>query len=122
MQDHPQFCKLPSRRNLIPGWVAAWVLLLCLSCDRNRAVDITFVARTTAMGLWEPEHRGADTAATKLGAHIYWNAPTREDDFEGQIALIDQAVAKHYRGLVISPDQTLALITPVRRALARGIP
>lgn len=74
------------------------------------------------MGLWEPEHRGADTAATKLGAHIYWNAPTREDDFEGQIALIDQAVAKHYRGLVISPDQTLALITPVRRALARGIP
>ena len=74
------------------------------------------------MGLWEPEHRGADIAAAKLGAHIYWNAPTREDDFEGQIALIDQAVAKHYRGLVISPDQTLALITPVRRALARRIP
>jgi ribose transport system substrate-binding protein len=74
------------------------------------------------MGLWEPVHRGADAAAVKIGASIYWNAPTREDDVEGQIALIDQVMAKDYQGLVLAPDQALALITPVRRALVRGIP
>ena len=74
------------------------------------------------MGLWEPVHRGADAAAVKIGARIYWNAPTREDDVEGQIALIDQVIAKDYQGLILAPDQALALITPVRRALVRGIP
>ena len=74
------------------------------------------------MGLWEPVHRGADAAAAKIGATTYWNAPTREDDVEGQIALVDQVIAEGYQGLVLGPDQVLALIAPVRRALIRGIP
>lgn len=121
MESQFKLRKHRTRLDLILVWATA-SLILCPGCERNRAVNIAFVPRTTAMGLWEPAHRGADTAAAKVGAHIYWNAPTREDDVEGQISLIDQAVAKHYRGLVIAPDQTLALITPVRRALAHGIP
>jgi ribose transport system substrate-binding protein len=74
------------------------------------------------MGLWEPVHRGADEAAAKISAHVYWNAPTREDDVEGQIALINQVIDRGYQGLVIAPDHALALITPVRRALAKNIP
>jgi ribose transport system substrate-binding protein len=80
------------------------------------------IPRTTGTGLWEPEHGGAEVAAVHANAHIYWNAPTREDDVEGQIAIVNQVINKGYQGLVLAPDQALALIAPVRRALARGIP
>jgi ribose transport system substrate-binding protein len=61
-------------------------------------------------------------AAVHANAHIYWNAPTREDDVEGQIAIVNLVISKGYQGLVLSPDQALALIAPVRRAVARDIP
>ena len=85
-------------------------------------VTIAVIPRTSGSLLWEPEHRGAQDAAQGIGAKIYWNAPTREDDIAGQIALIEHVARGNYQGLVLTPNQSLALITPVRRALARGLP
>jgi len=96
--------------------------LLLIGCRERPAIIIAVIPRTAGNSLWEPTHRGAELAALNTGTKIYWNAPTREDDFEGQIALVDQVVSRGYQGLVLAPDQTLALITPVRRALAHGIP
>src|SRR5438132_4428160 len=110
------------KRQALHVFLVGITLVLVESCNRTAPFEIALIPRTAGMGLWEPEHRGADAAATKIGARIYWNAPTREDDVEGQIALIDQVVNRGYQGLVIAPDQALALITPVRRALARKIP
>ncbi len=85
-------------------------------------IKIAVIPRTTGIGPWEPIHRGADASAAKIKAQIYWNAPTREDDVEAQIALVDQVIRKGYQGIILAPDQSLALITPVRRALAQNIP
>jgi ribose transport system substrate-binding protein len=97
-------------------------LLLCTSCHEPAPVTIAVIPRTSGTLLWEPEHRGAQDAAENMGARIYWNAPTREDDVARQIDLIDQVVAGNYQGLVLTPNQSLSLITPVRRALAHGLP
>ena len=110
------------RRQARSVWLASLAAIFWLGCHANQSPTIALIPRTTGMGLWEPAHRGADTAAVRIGARIYWNAPTREDDVEGQIALVDQVTNKGCQGLVLAPDQALALITPVRRALARGIP
>lgn len=72
--------------------------------------------------IWESAHVGVASAADRAHTSIYWNAPTREDDVEAQIALVDRAADGNYQGLVLAPDQALSLISPVRRALARGIP
>jgi len=64
---------------------------------------------------------GEAVAAAKTGASVYWNAPTREDDVEAQIAIVDNVVDQNYDGLVLAPDQALSLISPVRRALSHGI-
>lgn len=53
---------------------------------------------------------------------VYWNAPTRTHDVQKQIALLEKVVAQHYRGIVLAPDETLALRTPVKTALAARIP
>ena len=72
--------------------------------------------------MWEPEHGGALATALSLGARVYWNAPTREDDIQSQITLVERVAAGNYQGLVLAPDHALALVTPVRRAVSRGIP
>jgi ribose transport system substrate-binding protein len=116
------FGHLPLRCRLIWISMAMLFLVFSVSCRKTRRVTIAVIPRTSGSLLWEPEHRGAQDAAESIGAQIYWNAPTREDDEAGQIALIEHVVAGNYHGLVLTPNQSLALITPVRRALAHGLP
>ena len=98
-------------------------LLLCcgVSCGTGPPT-IAIIPRTTGLALWEAEHAGAQLAADKYGLKVYWNAPTREDDVQGQIALVQRIIDRHYAGLILSPDQNLALMTVVRRTLAHNIP
>ncbi|MGI8772920.1 MAG: substrate-binding domain-containing protein [Acidobacteriaceae bacterium] len=80
------------------------------------------IPRTTGMSLWESVHSGAEAAAAQAHLRTYWNAPTREDDTKSQIALVNRVIDGGYAGLVLAPDQSLALITPIRRGLSKGIP
>jgi ribose transport system substrate-binding protein len=84
---------------------------------------IAFIPQTDGMMLWDSAHAGAETAAGRTGSSIYWNAPMREDDVAAQVRLVNKVVSSdRYEGLVIAPTQALSLISPVRRALSRGIP
>ncbi len=53
---------------------------------------------------------------------MYWNAPTRGDDVQQQIALVCRAIKRHDRGLILAPDLLLALLVPIREAIRQGIP
>ncbi len=99
------------------------LLLACgVGCRDGEHASIAVIPRTSGTILWEPENVGAQRAAAELGERVYWNASTREDDVDGQIALVDKIRASRYRGLILAPDHSQALITPVRRALASGLP
>jgi ribose transport system substrate-binding protein len=98
------------------------VLAASSGCAHSPLPTVAVVPRTTALMLWEAEHAGAEASASQNGFRVYWNAPTREDDTEKQIALVERLVSERVQGLVLAPDQPLALMTPVRRALARNIP
>ena len=113
---------VPGLRSMWPAAVALLALASLAGCRSGERASIAVVPRTSGTILWEPENVGAQEAAAELGERIYWNASTREDDVDGQIALVDRVAAGHYRGLVLAPDHSLALITPVRRALASGLP
>lgn len=99
------------------------VLSLCLVCCHARSnALIAVVPETTAQELWESAHAGAERAALDAGFNIYWNGPTREDDLTRQIQIINNQVARGAVGLVLAPDHAVAMISPVRAALARGVP
>jgi len=72
--------------------------------------------------LWEVEHLGATMAAERFKCHLYWNAPTSETDIPGQVTLIDRVARGKYQGLVLAPNHSLAILAPLRRALAAGLP
>ncbi len=97
--------------------------LVATSCGPSRQELIAVIPQTDGMMLWDAAHAGAEVAASRAGASIYWNAPMREDDVAAQVRLVDQVVSSgRYQGLVIAPTQALSLISPVRRALSRDIP
>jgi len=67
-------------------------------------------------------HKGAERAGHETGFHIYWNAPTREDDIERQVGLVERVIDDRPAGLVLAPDHYLALVGAVRRAISEHIP
>lgn len=108
-------------------WALPLLILLLIVCGiavwrATRPTVIAVVPETTAQELWESEHAGAARAAHMFGWHIYWNAPSREDDFPRQTQIVRTAIARGVRGLVLSPDHDVVLINPVQEALEAGIP
>jgi len=100
-------------------------IVLCgpsLGCRFSNSRTIAVIPRTTGNELWESVHKGAEVAGRQTEFHIYWNAPTREDDIERQIALVERVINEHPAGLVLAPDHYLALVGPVRRAMSLQIP
>jgi ribose transport system substrate-binding protein len=92
------------------------------ACKPTKRPEIAVIPETTAQEIWESEHAGAAREASKLGWDIYWNGPSREDDLPRQIQIVNNAIARGVIGLVLAPDHAIALISPVRAAVARGIP
>lgn len=105
-------------RSVLAASVCVWLV----GCSSTRRPVIGVIPQTDGAMIWEAAHVGAEAAARESGAAIYWNAPTREDDVEAQIGLVERVVDRGFQGLVLAPDQALSLISPVRRALAHGIP
>jgi ribose transport system substrate-binding protein len=102
---------------------AGLLSLFATSCGPSTQELIAVIPQTDGMMLWDAAHAGAEAAASRAGASIYWNAPMREDDVAAQVRLVDRVVSSNrYQGLVIVPTQALSLISPVRRALSRDIP
>jgi ribose transport system substrate-binding protein len=83
---------------------------------------IAFIPQTAGTELWEASHVGAQAGGRRTGYRIYWNAPTRDDDVERQIELIETAIHNRDAGLIVAPIQYLALVSPLREALAKQIP
>jgi ribose transport system substrate-binding protein len=116
-------------RKIARSWLGAGsgitfsaLLLITLSACKREPIAIAVIPRACGTALWEPEHAGATAAARARGMTVYWNAPTRTNDVQKQIALLEKVVAQHYRGIVLAPDETLALRTPIKHALAKRIP
>jgi len=115
-------------RRIVTGSVARCLcspLLLCLitcGCRSENSRTIAVIPGTTAPEFSEAAHGGAEAAGRDAGFRIYWNAPTREDDVERQIGLVERAIDSDYAGLVVAPTNYLALVGSVREALSKHIP
>jgi ribose transport system substrate-binding protein len=110
---------LPALRHALLATTAA-CLLVVAGC-RKESLRVAVIPQTTGVTLWEAEHAGAEFEAAATGVRVYWNAPTSEDDIQQQGALIERIIDEKYPAMILAPDQTIALMSPVRRALAKGI-
>ncbi|GGH13831.1 substrate-binding domain-containing protein [Silvibacterium dinghuense] len=100
----------------------ATLLAAVLSACSSGPPRIAVIPRACGTALWEPEHAGAADAARVHGISLYWNAPTRANDVQRQIALVERVSSEPYEGIVLAPDESLAFRTPVQRLLKKHMP
>jgi ribose transport system substrate-binding protein len=89
---------------------------------RRAMPTIAVIPRTCGTLLWEAEHTGIQRTASGYGLNVYWNAPMRDDDVQGQIEILTHAIDQGAKGLIISPVEALPLRIPIFRALKAGTP
>jgi ribose transport system substrate-binding protein len=105
--------------------VVLQLLFVCLglvSCGSQKPSTIVFIAPKLADDMWQAAHTAAEDAARGSESSIYWNGPIRSAEFSRQIQLIDRAIKSRSQGIIIVPDQSSALISPIHKAISRGLP
>lgn len=118
------FCRSKTRHY---SWVCSGLsllgigLLVAAGC-RSKQPTIAVIPRTCGTWLWEPEHTGVMTEAPRHGLYVYWNAPMRQDDVQGQIEILENATRRKMVGVIISPIEDLPLRTPLNRIIDAGTP
>jgi ribose transport system substrate-binding protein len=110
--------RLTRARNALVLCAAVMVLSGC----QKSLPTIAVIPRTCGTWLWEAEHTGVQRAAPAYGLHVYWNAPMRDDDVQGQIEILARALRRGVSGVIVSPVEALPLRTSVHNALQEGIP
>ncbi len=107
-----------TRRDLMAGGAAA----LLQACGRSGRKEIAVVPKATSHLFFVAVHEGVDRAARDLRVDVLWNGPADETDYKRQIEIVDVMVARHVAALAISATDSRALVAPLERAIAAGIP
>ena len=95
---------------------------LALTGCRPPEPTVAVIPKTCGTLLWEAEHTGVEREAKKRGINVYWNAPMREDDLQGQIDLLPRALDRGAKGVIVSPVAALPFRAPAYGMLQKGIP
>ena len=82
----------PIRRSLACMTFTLSVAVVAMSGCRRPVPTIAVIPRTCGTWLWEAEHTGVERAAPAYGLSVYWNAPMRDDDVQGQIEILTHAL------------------------------
>lgn len=103
-----------------------WVLLgasgIVSGCKGQRQRRIAVIPKATSHLFWLSVQKGAMEAGKKFNVEILWNGPATETDFSRQIQIVDSMVAQRVDGIAIAAAERKALVAPVERATAAGIP
>jgi ribose transport system substrate-binding protein len=94
----------------------------CLSGCRKQGTTISVIPRSAGTLLWEPLREGVEDAAKGTRFRIDWKSTSDADDIGTQLALFTSAMARGDRGIIFTPDETLAARSFVLEAVRRQIP
>lgn len=111
-----------SRRAILKTLPAAALALTSGGCNRNRRKSIAVIPKATSHLFWLSVQAGALAAGKDLNVDIMWNGPAQETEYDRQIQILDSMVARHVDGIAIAAAERIALVQPIDRAVASGIP
>jgi len=97
-------------------------VLVSTACRRSDQKRIAVIPKSTSHEFWVAAHEGALKAGREFNVEILWNGPAQETDYSRQIQIVDSMVAQHVDGIALAAAERKALVGPVDRAIAEGIP
>ncbi len=99
---------------------------LLLACTASVSADpapvVAVIPKGTTHEFWKSIHAGAVKAGRARKVVILWKGPLKEDDREGQIAVVEDMIRRKVAGIVLAPLDDAALVAPVAAAVKAGIP
>jgi ribose transport system substrate-binding protein len=98
------------------------VLVLLAACQRSGQKVIAVIPKATSHLFWVAVENGARAAAAEAKVEMVWNGPPSETDYARQIQIVDSMVARRVDGIVVAATERKALVGPIDRAMAAGIP
>ena len=87
-----------------------------------KRITIAVIPKGTTHEFWKSVHAGAVKASRELDVDIIWKGPLKEDDRDGQIAVVEDVITRRVSGIVLAPLDDKALRAPVSAAKQAEIP
>ena len=100
----------------------ACALILLTACQRSNQRVIAVIPKATSHLFWIAVENGARAAALDSKVEMLWNGPPSETDYARQIQIVDSMIARRVDGIVVAATERQALVGPISRAMAAGIP
>ena len=100
----------------------AGALILLAACQRSHQRVIAVIPKATSHLFWIAVENGARAAALDSKVEMLWNGPPSETDYARQIQIVDSMIARRVDGIVVAATERQALVGPISRAMAAGIP
>jgi ribose transport system substrate-binding protein len=86
------------------------------------SLTIAVIPMGSTHEFWKAIHAGAVKAELETpGVQVIWKGPTKEDDREQQINVVENFITAGVNGIALAPLDNTALLRPVREAVRAGI-
>lgn len=88
-----------------------------------KRLRIAVSPKGTSHEFWKSVEKGVRRADREFDdVEVLWKGPTGEGDTTQQIHLVESFIADGFDAICLAPLDARALVSPVRQAIARGIP
>ncbi len=98
------------------------LLIALIGCQKKDTRVIAVIPKATSHLFWIAVENGARAASADAKVEMVWNGPPAETDYARQIQIVDSMVARRVDGIVVAATERKALVGPIDRAMAAGIP
>lgn len=101
-------------------------VVMCLSLfsfasAESGDAEIAIVLKTLGNPFWETMKTGIEAKAAELGVKVDIFAANSEDDVEGQLTILENAVSKGYKAIGVAPLSPTNLNNVIAQAMQDGI-
>jgi len=98
------------------------LVLLGLSCNREKQRRIAVIPKGTSHVFWQAIHAGANAAGKEFHEEILWDGPPNETDYSRQLEIVDSMLNRHVDGMVVAAADRTTLNASLDRAARENIP
>jgi ribose transport system substrate-binding protein len=106
-------------RMLIVTMAVVFVSSMAMGNVLAAAEDIAVIVKTNNSSYWQVVNKGAQAAAKELGISITYDGPSVETDINNQVSLVENAINRNVKGIVLAPCDPNGLVKVAEKAKAK---
>lgn len=105
-------------------WIGLFAGLLCFatSCRHRETPTIEVITPTGGLEYWERFDHEVRASAKAAGFRTELAAPQSVTDYTEQAQMVENAIARHVQGIIVSPAHQLVLTSVLQKAVQAHIP